>query len=85
LTFSDVLLFSLSKKKELIIKDKRSDNDKIRDVDRCLKLNSKIDNSVSNKNDYNDYIQPGNDEVVVEPLLQSPIRILQHIQDMSGN
>jgi hypothetical protein len=42
-------------------------------VEVYLKSNYKIDNPAYKGNDYNDYIQSKNDEVVDEPLLQSPL------------
>jgi hypothetical protein len=37
-------------------------------------LKSKSVNLISKKDDYNFYIQPKNDEIVDEPLLQSPLK-----------
>jgi hypothetical protein len=44
------------KKKELIIKEKRSDENRVYDINRYLKLKSKIDNTSSEKDVYNDII-----------------------------
>jgi hypothetical protein len=58
-------------KKELIIKDKRTDENRVHDVHRYLKLKSKIDNLSSGKDVYNDIIQSTNDKVIDDPLKQS--------------
>jgi hypothetical protein len=62
------------KKKELIIKGKRSDKNRVHDVNGYLKLKLKIDNLSSGKDVYNDIIQSKNDKVVDEPLAQSPLK-----------
>jgi hypothetical protein len=58
------------KKEEIIIYDKRNEEEKVHDINRYLRLKSKVDNPDLMKDDYNDYTQLKNDETIEETLLQ---------------